>query len=364
MSENEANRSDTSPALEGSKSTTKRARQFDSKLRSTIKQFFKPSGASVWLKDSSEAVSSIRGRFPEVHSELEKDARPSNASAASYSLNRRQVSVCESLSKLSSKVEKDSKRDGALTASKHTSSTVVPTGGSFSKLVSKLRKHRSNVECQLRYPLKPPIIRSRTYPGPSNLAQLCKQSTVQLVLAKDLDTLSKYWHFRDNFDRLARRSYRQGEEIECLLRRTKLSPRLIGAHGNLVFAHELLHKQLDRLHCCIKEEETDLDEDMARIVMDKMKIFMEKLESLTADLQLTCQALDDIFDESIISKGSLERCMPNPRMVFPEWLECQFKGTCWDLHRAVWPLIEAIKCEGRKRKHEALEAVAAEPMKE
>jgi hypothetical protein len=135
-------------------------------------------------------------------------------------------------------------------------------------------------------------------------------------------------------------------------------------YGNLVSAHRALHEGLGQLHRWFKKEETGLDEDMAHMVLDEVETFMERFESLTAEFQLTCQDLQDIFDKAISLEGSLECRMPDPGKVFPVRSELRFIGMCWDLSMAIQPLIEAISCERRKRKYAAPEAVVAEPIEE
>jgi hypothetical protein len=364
MCENVASHFDASAALERSKYAIKGARRFSLKRRPMYKQVSKPSGACTTLKDSNAAINSLHGLSPELRPDFEKDCQPSGASALSHVSSSALASARESLSKFSPRLGRDSRASIALTTTKDSGGSEVPLGGYLFKLFSRRQRHQSNVECPLKCPLKPPIIRSRTSPGPSNLAECCRASTVQLVPEQVLDTLSTYWHFRDNFDRLARRSYRQGDEIQCLLRCTKSPPRSIGMYGGLDFAHRALHGELDRLHQCIKKKDADLDEDMVRIVLDEMKTFMERFDSLTADLQLACQALRAIFDEAVMSEGTLECGMPNPRTVFPYQWELRFTWICWDLRRSIQPLTEAISSEGRKRRHVGPKAVIVKPMEE
>jgi hypothetical protein len=268
------------------------------------------------------------------------------------------------LSKLNSEGENDSRQSGASTTSKHSSGTERSTDSLLSKALTKLQRLRPKVECARKSPPKRPVIRSQIYPGPSNLARRRNASIVPLIPAQDLDTLSKYWYFRDNFDRLARRGYRRGEEIECLLRCSKSPPRSCGLNANLVNAHSTLYNELDRLHDCLKKQEADLDEEMAQVVLDETETFMENLECLTADLQYACFSLQNIFDEAIASEAGLECRMQNPNMVFPNVRERRFTRMCWDLLRETHQLIYAISCKGRKGKANAAEAVPGDPIQE
>jgi hypothetical protein len=332
------------------------ALQFAFKLRSIHKQHFRSSDASATLKEPSGAGNSIHGLPPELCSQHEKGFRPSHISAASERSPNAQMSARISLSKLNSEDENDSRQSDASTASKHSSGTGRSTDSLLSKALTKLQRLRPKVECPRKSLPKRPVIRSQVYPGPSNLARRRNAGMVPLIPAQDLDTLSKYWYFRDNFDRLACRGYRRGEEIECLLRCSKSSPRSCGLNASLVNAHSTLHNELDRLHGCLKKQEADLDEETARVVLDETETFMEKLEDLTANLQYACLGLQSIFDEAIASEAGLECRMQNPDKVFPEVWERRFTRMCRDLFRETHQLTYAISCKGRKGKANVAEA--------
>ena len=274
------------------------------------------------------------------------------------------MSARVSFSKLNPEDENDPRQSDASTASKQSSGTERLSDSSLSKAFTIFQKSRSKVECPRKRPPKRPAIRFHTYPGPSNLAGRCNASMVPLIPAQGLDTLSKYWYFRDNLDRLARRGYRRGEEIECLLRCLKSQPRPRGLNTGLVNAHRALYNGLDRLHSCLKKQEADLDEEMARIVLDETEAFMENLECLTADLQYACLSLQSIFDEAIASEVGLEFRMQNPNTVFPEVWERRFTQMCRDLLRETHQLIYAISRKGQMGKANAAEAAAGDLVQE
>ena len=334
MCENDANPSDASARLEKSRSPSNLALQFAFKLRLIHKRHFGPPGASTTLKEPSGASNSVH---PELCSQ---GLRPPHISTASERSPDSQVSARVSLSRLNSGDENDP------TVSKQFSSTEWSTNSSLSKALTKLQKLRSKVECPRKSPPKRPLIRSQIHPGPSNLAGRRNASMVPLIPAQRLDTLSKYWYFRDNFDRLARRGYRRGEEIECLLRCSKSPPRSHGSNTGLVNAHSALYNELDRLHGCLKKQEADLDEEIAQVVLDETKTFMENLECLTADLRYACLGLQSIFDEAIASEVGLEFRMRNPNTVFPQVWERRFTRMCWDLLRETHQLIYTISRKG------------------
>ena len=361
MSENDASTSDATVASKKSISASSSPRRFLSKLQLILKQVSKASGASTTMTDTCSAENTIPGPVTKLPPRIEKSALPSNASAVS---ERPKVSTRKSLSKLSSRVENDSQRSGASSTSKDSGSAKKSSTGSISKIFWNLQRFRSNAECPSICPPKQPIIRSRAYPGPSNLAEHCRGSTIQLVPAAELDVLAKYWHFRNNFDRLARRGYRQGEEIECLLRCTRAPPRLFGLDGYLSSAHRELYKGLDRLNGCIKKEEAHLDEDVARIVLDETNTFMNNLGSLTGDLEFACRELQDAFDNAICSEGSLECTVFDSRTVFSEAWERRYTSTCWNLYRETQRLTYAIRRQGRKSKSNPAEVTADESMQE
>ena len=361
MSEKDASTSDATAASKKSISAGNSPRRFLSKLELILKQSSKASGASSTMKDTCSAGNTAPGPVPELHLKVEKGALSSDISAVSESAK---VSTRESPSKLGSKVENDSQRSGASSTSKDSGSSKKSSTGPVSKIFSKVQRFRSNVECPSTCPPKQPIIRSRPHPGPSNLAERCRGSTIQLVPEAELDVLAKYWHFRNNLDRLARRSYRQGEEIECLLRCTRASPRLLGLDGYLSSAQGELHKGLDRLRGCIKKGEANLDEDMARIVLDETNTFINNLGSLTGDLEFTCRELQDGFENAIFSEGRLGCTMFNSRTVFSEAWERRYTSTCWNLCRETQRLIYAIRRKGRKGKSIPADVTADKSMQE
>ena len=134
---------------------------------------------------------------------------------------------------------------------------------------------------------------------------------------------------------------------------------LTSLDGSFGSAHGMLYKDVDRLHGYIKKEEADLDEDLARLVLEEIKTFMETWKSLTVDLHLACRALQDIFGKATISEESLECRMSNPRTVFPEVCEGRFREKCWNLRRETCRLTCAISCGGRKGRANA--AAAGDP---
>jgi hypothetical protein len=345
-------------------STSNLALQVALKLRLIHKRHFRHSRASAALKEPSEVGNSIHGLPPELCSQHEKGFRPSHISVASERSPNSQVLGRMSLSKLSLEDENDPRQSDASTASKQSSGTEQPTASSLSKALRKLQNSRSKAECPRKSPLKRPVIRPHIYPGPSNLAGRCNTSMVPPIPAQGLDTLSKYWYFRNKFDRLARRGYRRGEEIECLLRCSKSPLRPCGLNTGLVGAHSALYNELDRLQSCLKKQEANLDEEMARVVLDETEMFMKGLECLTGDLQYACLSLQSIFDEAIASEVGLEFRMQNPNTVFPEVWECRFTWMCKDLLREARRLTYAISSKGRKGKANAAGAVAGDLMQE
>jgi hypothetical protein len=364
MSENDANRSDNAEALWELPRKIDKACLCGPKLRSKLTKIFKPSGGPAKLRYTNTAVKSIRGLPPEPRPEFEKDSQPSATFATSDSSSIMQASAREPHSKLGPKLGGESQAPDACTKSKASSSADVTGSGPLLRLFSNAQKHRSNVVRPLRSPPKPPTFRSRTDAGPSSLADHCKVSTVHLVPPTSLNILSKYWFFRDNFDRLVRRSYLQADEIQCLLGCIKSAPSSIGMmHGNLVSVHRALHDDLGRLHRCIKEE-ADLDEDMAQTVLEEVKTFMERFEALTTQFQLACQNLQDIFEKAIAFGGSLDGRMTDPREVFSEQSELRLTGMCWNLRRAIQPLIEAISSERRRGRDLMPEVIVAKPVQE
>lgn len=70
--------------------------------------------------------------------------------------------------------------------------------------------------------------------------------------------------------------------------------------GNLVSAHRALYEDLSRLHRYTKNKETDLDEDVARVMLEKVEMFMERFASLTAQFHLAPHDLRNIFDKAIV----------------------------------------------------------------
>jgi hypothetical protein len=364
MCENDNNPSGASARLEKSMGTSNLALQVAFKLRLIHKRHFRPSGASATLTEPSRAGNSIHGLPPELCSQREKEFRPSHTSAASERSPNSQVLARMSFSKLSPEDENGPRRSDDSIASKQSSGTERRTDSSLSKAPRKLQKSRSKAECPRKSPPKRPVIRSHTCPGPSSLAGRCNTSMVPLTPAQGMDTLSKYWYFRDKFDRLARRGYRRGEEIECLLRCSKSLLRPCGLNTGLVSAHSALYNELDRLHSCLKKQEADLDEEMARVVLDETKTFMKSLECLTDGLQYACLRLQSIFDEAIASEGGLEPRMRNPNTMFPQAWELRFTGMCRDLLRETHRLTYAISGKRRKSKANAVRAVAGDPMQE
>ena len=344
MSGNDASPSDAPATPDKSISTSSFTHRLLFKLQSTVKQVSKASVASKPVKETCGAETTNGEAHAGLRFNFQKVSDPSDVSAASqYS----EVSGYDSLCELIPRTENASQKSGASTSPKDSKTAEKRSRGPFSKICPRLRKLQSGVECPSRCLPKPPIIRSKTQPGPSNLEERRRGSTLELAPRENLDVLSKYWHFRDIFDRLARRSYRQGEEIECLLRCTKAPPRLLGLDGYLSCAHTELHKGLRRLHGCIKEEEANLDQEVARIVLNETKVFMEILATMTASLQHACDDLEDIFDHAGSSEGTLETNSFKSRMAFSEAWERRFACTCWNLCRETQRLIYAIRREGR-----------------
>jgi hypothetical protein len=334
------------------------------KLRLIHKRHFRPSGASATLTEPSRAGNSIHGLPPELCSQHEKEFRPSHTSAASERSPDSQVLARMSFSKLSPEDENGPRQSDDSIASKQSSDTERRTDSSLSKVPRKLQKSRSKAECPRKSLPKRPVIRSHTCPGPSSLAGRCNTTMVPLIPAQGMDTLSRYWYFRDKFDRLARRGYRRGEEIECLLRCSKSLLGPCGLNTGLVSAHSALYNELDRLRSFLKKQEADLDEEMARVVLDETKTFMKSLECLTDGLQYACLRLQSIFDEAIASEGGSEPRMRNPNTMFPEAWELRFTGKCRDLLRETHRLTYAISGKRRKSKANAVRAVAGDPMQE
>ena len=347
----DANPSDASARLEKSTSTSNLALQVAFKLRLIHKRHFRPSGASATLKEPSRAGNSIHGLPSELCSKHEKGFRPSHISAVSERSPNSQVSARMSLSKLNPEDENGSRQSDASTASKQSNGTERPTDSSLSKAPRKLQKSRSKAECPRKSPPKRPVIRPHIYPGPSNPAGRCNISMVPLIPAQGLDTLSKYWYFRDKFDRLAHRGYRRGDEIECLLRCLTSPIRPCELNTGLASAHSALYNELDWLHRCFKKQEADLDEEMARVVLVEMETFMKSLEYLTDGLQYACLSLQSIFDKAIASEVGLEVRMQNPNTVFPKVWEQRFTRMCRDLLRETHRLTHAIRVrDGRARR--------------
>lgn len=54
--------------------------------------------------------------------------------------------------------------------------------------------------------------------------------------------------------------------------------------------------------------------------------------------------------------------MPDPREAFPEQSERRFTGMCWNLRRAIQPLIEAISAERRRGRDATPEAIVTKPV--
>lgn len=98
----------------------------------------------------------------------------------------------------------------------------------------------------------------------------------------------------------------------------------------------------------MKENDKDLNEKGARIVLAETKILMKKLDSLTADLQLVCNDLQGIFDDAMNSEGSLEHSMSKLKEALPEAWISRRRSTCWTLCREIDHLTYAISGDGRR----------------
>lgn len=172
-------------------------------------------------------------------------------------------------------------------------------------------------------------------------------------------TLCTHRQLRSHFDVLIQRNFRQGEEIECLLRGIAWHPVLFATDGGLAADHSALFEELRRLYSCMEDKGTVIDELSGGTVLKMLHGFLTQLDFLTEEVEEIGQDLKQVFD--LVVRGNTDCFLKHEMMESIMARARQRNVLCWILRMKIQPLIHAIRCEGRNRRAGAVVPVVDEP---